>query len=110
MSYREEKLAHAMSGAQQIADEPYTDSVYLAGSLTAHLGSPTSDVDVFVLTGKADVDDRPAQQKRYGDLRLNIESYSIEWIDAALEKLSLWHSTRQNVRHNALSRAELDVL
>ncbi|MCX4474612.1 hypothetical protein C5N14_14645 [Micromonospora sp. MW-13] len=109
MSYREEKLAKAMSTAQEVAQETHVDSVYLAGSLTAGLGSPTSDVDVFVLSSGA-VDDGAARQRRVGDVRVDIEDYSISWVDGALRKLAGWDSSRQRLRHGALSDGELDFL
>lgn len=108
MTYREEKLAAAMAEARDMAEDPTIDSVYLAGSLTAGLGSPTSDVDVFVLAEAAQ--SGLARQLRVGNERLDIETYSIAWVDEALAKLSRWESSRQKLRFNALSEEELDFL
>jgi hypothetical protein len=109
-TYREEKLTKAISVAEEIAKDGYVDAMYVAGSLTAGLGSPTSDVDVFVLTAQPDGLSGSARQKRVDDLRLDTEYYAVAWVDGILQKLATWESARQRLRHNALSRDELDFL
>lgn len=108
MSFREEKLATARAGAAGLAAESGYDSVYLAGSLTAGLGNPSSDVDVFVLT--RDASGEETRQLKIDGTRLDIEVYEIGWVDAALDKLATWTSSRTEIRKNALSEDELDVL
>ena len=108
MNYREAKMATATAAAQKLADDPRMNAVYLGGSLTAGLGSSTSDVDVFVLLEAED--DGIARQIRVGDERLDVETYTVGWVRDALAKLGRWSSSRRQLRHEALSAEQLDFL
>ncbi|MEU6997299.1 hypothetical protein [Nonomuraea sp. NPDC046570] len=108
MTYREEKLAVARNAVAEVLNDDELDAVYLAGSLTAGLGSPTSDVDVFAVTsgtGRTAI-----RQAKVGAERLDIETYTGEWFDGALRKLAAWEATRSDLRSKRLSETELDVL
>ncbi|GII88875.1 hypothetical protein Ssi03_68650 [Sphaerisporangium siamense] len=61
-----DEVEHLIRWAAKVAEEEFTgaggvDSVYLGGSLLAGLGSPTSDIDVFVVRQGVTGDEVPAQ-------------------------------------------------
>ncbi|MEU8001129.1 nucleotidyltransferase domain-containing protein [Catellatospora sp. NPDC049111] len=110
MTYREEKLKTALANAEALIDDARADSVYLGGSLTAGLGSPTSDVDVFVLTTDTEAQSGVARQFKVDTERIDLETYTVAWVDSLLDKVGQWESNRQRLRHNALNATELDFL
>ncbi|WP_165974497.1 PqqD family protein [Nonomuraea deserti] len=108
MAYREEKLATARTAVATFIADAQLDSVYLAGSLTAGLGSPTSDVDVFAIT--SDSEKTGVRQEPLGGQRLDIETYTAEWYENTLRKLADWELSRTDLRSKQLSEEQLDVL
>ncbi|MFC4588747.1 nucleotidyltransferase domain-containing protein [Sphaerisporangium corydalis] len=58
---------------RQFGTSPAVSAVYLAGSLLAGLGSPTSDVDVFVVRDGADETEVP-EQLLIGGRRFDVET------------------------------------
>lgn len=108
MDYRERKLATARTAAAAMAQDNDLDAVYLAGSLTAGLGSPTSDVDVFAVSRteeRAGVTQLPTDGHR-----IDLEVYSTGWYERALAKLGAWDISRTDLRSKCLGNDELDVL
>lgn len=73
-----EKMEAARRLGQVIAERnPGVDAVYLAGSLTAGLGNPTSDADLFVLCeADADEEDFPTQYSVDGH-RVDVERFTV---------------------------------
>jgi hypothetical protein len=108
MSYREAKLDTARRSALAITHDDDIEALYLAGSLTAGLGSPTSDVDVFAVSR---TDTRPVtRQATVGGERLDIEIYSRSWFEDVVDRAAAWTITRSDLRSKGLSPLELDVL
>ncbi|MDP5315767.1 hypothetical protein [Streptomyces poriferorum] len=108
MRYREEKLVTARAATARLADDPLMDAIYLAGSLPAGLGSPTSDVDVFAVVS-SDTDIQVRQITEGGE-RLDVETYTLDWFRDAFAKVEQWAVSRQDLRSTGLTRNELDVL
>jgi hypothetical protein len=67
-----------------LAKTPDDATVYLAGSLTAGFGTPTSDVDVFVIRRGAPSGEPPLQLKT-ANTRVDIEFRSTEWLTEIVE-------------------------
>lgn len=108
MHYRDKKLSIARTAAARLADDPQVDSIYLAGSLTAGLGSPTSDLDVFAVVN-SDAESQVRQVTTEGE-RMDVETYPIEWFRGVLSKVEQWSTSRGDLRSTELNKDELDVL
>lgn len=108
MHYREEKLATARTATARLAEDPQMDAIYLAGSLPAGLGSPTSDVDVFAIVS-SEADTRVRQITEGGE-RMDVEAYTVDWFRGVLAKVEQWAISRQDLRSTGLTKNELDVL
>lgn len=85
-----EKLEAARKLGRAIAADagPHVDSVYIAGSLTAGLGNPTSDADLFVLLAPgAPVGDDVTQYGVDGH-RVDVERYALEDVEALVADIA----------------------
>lgn len=81
----EKKIAAAETYARKYLVDPSVDSVFIGGSLTAGLGSPTSDVDLFVLMTNEAVFPRKTWQAIVENTRIDIEVYTIREFEEALD-------------------------
>jgi hypothetical protein len=108
VSYRELKLARARAYALELGRDATVDSVYVAGSLTAGLGSSTSDIDLFTITSGSP--GTPIRQVPADGDRLDVEAYPLSWYESVLSRLGGWSISRTDLRSKALAPAELDVL
>ncbi len=75
---RLKKLAAAEAVAQEAAEQPGVECVFLTGSLAAGLGNALSDVDVFVVTS-GERPSLPPQHIRDGT-RVDIEVRPVGWL------------------------------
>ncbi|MFF9018216.1 nucleotidyltransferase domain-containing protein [Streptomyces sp. NPDC014870] len=74
------------------------DSVYLAGSLTAGLGNPTSDADLFVLLSpgaQAGADD--VTQYSVDGHRVDVERYALADVEAQVERIVTFELRRDGL-------------
>lgn len=92
----EAKLDAARVAAAAIGASGAADAVYVAGSLTAGLGNPTSDADVFVLVD--DTANHSTQQQVHNGERVDIEYYTVAELAQAVERV-----TQTAVDHSTLS-------
>ncbi|MDX3075930.1 nucleotidyltransferase domain-containing protein [Streptomyces sp. MI02-7b] len=74
------------------------DSVYLAGSLTAGLGNPTSDADLFVLVNPgAETDADDVTQYNVDGHRVDVERYSLANVEEQVERIITFELRRDGL-------------
>lgn len=88
-------IEFAKQAAKGLSNEPDVDSVFLGGSITAGLGNPTSDVDIFLLLNR-EVDSGPKQYIVEGQ-RLDVETYSIDDLLDAVTSVSEYILSNSNI-------------
>lgn len=86
MYNREEKISLARKYAGRFISDPSINSVFIGGSLTAGLGSPTSDVDLFLITDKR-ASLRKTWQSIVEGCRVDVEVYEVWELKEALGKI-----------------------
>jgi predicted nucleotidyltransferase len=87
------KLGHALAADAGGA----IDSVYIAGSLTAGLGNPTSDADLFVLLNPGvPVGDEAGQYSVDGH-RVDVERFCLVDVEAMVEKIAAFELRRDGL-------------
>jgi predicted nucleotidyltransferase len=83
--HREQKLEAGRAVAADYANRPEVDCVFLSGSILAGLGSPTSDVDVFVVSS-----DSPSETNRqviHDDTRVDLQFRQVSWLSGLVDHL-----------------------
>jgi predicted nucleotidyltransferase len=100
--------------AQQVADELQhdgrVDSIFLSGSLVAGLGTPSSDVDVFVVLKSGQQPVRHVEQRLLSGERVDIEYHTTESLHEVLRSVTEWQLTRRDVSSAARIReADIDL-
>lgn len=83
---RAAKVAAARPVIDRYVDDPRVQAVYCSGSLFADLGTPFSDVDLFVVTDTPLGEGHPTghygtTQHRVGDERVDVEYRPSRWLD-----------------------------
>jgi Nucleotidyltransferase domain len=73
----DEKMAEARDIVNRYVDDENVEAVYLSGSLMAGLGTPYSDVDIFVVSS----DRSGTFQHGSGASRVDVEFRSSEWLE-----------------------------
>lgn len=88
------QLAHALA-ADDVSGS--IDSIYIAGSLTARLGNPTSDADLFVLQNPGVTIDNDMRQYNIGGNRVDVERYSVDHAERAADEVISFTVQRENL-------------
>ncbi|WP_128636844.1 PqqD family protein [Streptomyces sp. C] len=87
------KLARVLSDQ----NDGSIDSIYIAGSLTAGLGNPTSDADLFVLyADEAAMGDDVSQYNVDGH-RVDVERYTLAFVEEAVGEITSFRLRRDNL-------------
>lgn len=103
---REEKVRIAKEAlAGHTAD---AHAVYLAGSLFAGLGTPTSDVDVFVIVDAA-TDDQMLQVDSAGE-RVDIEFVTMAVVAARIRKATEWSLAKGRLTDGWIAEKDIDFV
>lgn len=106
----ENKITSAEAYAERFLSDWSVDSVFIGGSLTAGLGSPTSDVDLFVLTeDKADSSQR-TWQAVMENTRIDIEVYSIREFEGALHDVLSTDFNRREIASIWDLKSKMDLI
>ncbi len=87
------KLGHALAADAAGA----IDSVYIAGSLTAGLGNPTSDADLFVLLRPGVPVPDDAGQYTVDGHRVDVERFPLDEVEATVEEVVGFELSRDNL-------------
>lgn len=95
----EEKLQAARVLAEALAadDNGSIDSMYIAGSLTAGLGNPTSDADLFVLYADESAMGDDVTQYNVNGHRVDVERYTLAFVEDAVETVTSFELRRDNL-------------
>lgn len=95
----EEKLQAARVLAEALAadDNGSINSMYIAGSLTAGLGNPTSDADLFVLYADESAMGDDVTQYNVNGHRVDVERYTLEFVENAVETITTFELSRDNL-------------
>ncbi|GAB7183414.1 hypothetical protein ATKI12_3245 [Kitasatospora sp. Ki12] len=94
----DEKMEAARKLARVLAENNNgeIDSIYIAGSLTAGLGNPTSDADLFVLyRNEEDFDD--VSQYNVDGHRVDVERYTLAFVEEAVGEVTSFELRRDNL-------------
>lgn len=83
-------------------------AVYLAGSLFAGLGTPTSDVDVFVVLNVA-TDDQMLQVDSAGE-RVDIEFVTLAAVSARIRKATEWSLAKGRLTDGWIPEKDIDFV
>lgn len=104
------KLAAARSVAEQFAERADVDSVYIAGSLLAGLGTSTSDVDLFVVLADTDIERSPVpEQLTAADGgRVDVELYTVSEIRNIVDAVAEYRVTNDDIAQLLLGEKVLD--
>jgi hypothetical protein len=100
------KLRLASGTVRHLAGTSDAELVFLAGSVPAGLGSPTSDVDVFIVGGSSQRS-RPDQTK-LDDVRVDVEYRPSSWIARIEELVSEFQFGMGEVHTSPEKRSLLD--
>jgi hypothetical protein len=93
---RDRKLDAARKAGAGIAAEPGVQAVYIAGSLTAGLGSTTSDVDLFVVSHEQPACGTEPEQRDVDGVRVDIERRKPGAMLAAASRMTTYDFTTKN--------------
>ncbi|MFI2642832.1 PqqD family protein [Streptomyces sp. NPDC018610] len=95
----EEKLQSARVLAEALAadDNGSIDSMYIAGSLTAGLGNPTSDADLFVLYNDESAMGDDVTQYNVNGHRVDVERYTLAFVEEAVDLITSFELRRDNL-------------
>jgi len=110
MDYRSAKLAHAREVTRDLCAAPEVDCAYLSGSLLADLGSPTSDIDVFVVLRPGVEPETAMRQIRGSGERVDVEFYTTGYIEAAIDAVTDWKLTRDGLSRVWVPENQLDFV
>jgi hypothetical protein len=101
-------LTRGITAARALAETEGEPCVYVGGALTAGLGSPHSDIDLFVLG------DRPssiARQFEYDGQRVDVETVTAAQLTGTLELVTPYRPTMAEMSTvAACTRGRLDML
>lgn len=104
-----EKLNYAKQYAERFISNPDVNSVFIGGSLTAGLGSPTSDVDLFVL-----VNNETALQETWQAVikksRIDVEVYSLEKFRSMLDDVLRMDDDKKSIFAARSMRTQMDLI
>ncbi|MEV7726872.1 PqqD family protein [Streptomyces sp. NPDC087917] len=87
------KLARVLSDG----NDGSIDSIYIAGSLTAGLGNPTSDADLFVLYAEESAMGDDVSQYNVDGHRVDVERYTLAFVEEAVEEVTSFRLQRDNL-------------
>ncbi|MCX4692827.1 PqqD family protein [Streptomyces sp. NBC_01408] len=95
----EEKMEAARKLARVLSDsnDGSIDSIYIAGSLTAGLGNPTSDADLFVLYAKEAAMGDDVSQYNVDGHRVDVERYTLAFVEEAVGAITSFRLQRDNL-------------
>ncbi|NEB74301.1 hypothetical protein G3I40_03475 [Streptomyces sp. SID14478] len=107
----DEKLAAARELAKELADGEAVNSIYIAGSLTAGLGNPTSDADLFILTGEMQTPGDDVTQFNVSGHRVDVERYSLQDARDLVAAVVSFETRRDNLTsvHGLLKKLDFTV-
>jgi predicted nucleotidyltransferase/nitrogen fixation-related uncharacterized protein len=107
--YKRDKLAHARKAAQDVITHESVDSAWMSGSLLAGLGTPTSDVDIFVMLKPGAVPDQGMRQIFGDGQRVDLEFYEVETIQRVVDTVAAFELTHRTMAPVWVPEDELDV-
>ncbi|WP_345667026.1 PqqD family protein [Streptomyces similanensis] len=86
------------------------DSMYIAGSLTAGLGNPTSDADLFVLYVDESAMGDDVTQYNVNGHRVDVERYTLDYVENAVETVTSFDLRRDNLTELHKLPGQLDFV
>lgn len=104
-----EKIASAEKYAEKFSPDPTVDSVFIGGSLTAGLGSLTSDVDLFVLV-EENASLRKTWQAIVENNRIDVEVYTIREFETALDDVLSVDFSREAISKVWALKSKMDLI
>lgn len=102
-------LSRGRRAAEWLAKEHPVSRIYLGGAPTAGLGSPMSDIDLFVV--RADRESPPPAQLEFEGERVDVEYLDLDRLRGDVQESTVFRVTNTDFSQTArFSRNRLDVL